>query len=356
MRSSRYAVLAVLAVLAVISSSTAFAAAAPAAGTPPNLVINNGFEEDRLGLLSMWSTEAWVNTADAVRFFTTEQLHHSGKRSFVIANLQKNDSRGVQWVTVKPNTLYRLSAWVMAQDVDSAGIGANISVLGSTSAAGDLKSTGGKWVYVEMYGRTRPDQASLAVVVRLGFYGSLATGYAMFDDVALQAVSALPAGTRAIDFGANDASEVFPAGTVPRTRAEIAEPAGAPWVVIVILAVLAAAVSVVAAAVVIVMLRGGAGSPGKKKTQVKKGAGRAKSAKAEPGRTGGISRAVKELKWPWDTPASSTKGKKQLLPVTYSLTRHTKPVSTPTTEVPAPKSRPKKKTRRAEPGSAATAV
>ncbi len=174
-----------------------------------NLLQNGGFEQDELRMLAMWSTEAYLYSEDAVRFFTTEQFRHSGRRALVIANLQPNDSRAVQWVKVKPDTVYRLSCRIMAQQVEAGAVGANVSVLGSTSAAGDLRDTGNRWVYVELYGRTGPQQESLGVLVRLGFYGSLAKGIALFDDVRLEEVSAAGAAGKVIDFGENKEDDIF---------------------------------------------------------------------------------------------------------------------------------------------------
>jgi hypothetical protein len=213
-----------------------------------NLVRNSGFENDELGMLSMWTTEALVHTDEAVRFFATDQARHSGRRSFAIANLQPNDSRAVQWVVVKPDTLYKLSAWVTVHGMVSGGTGANISVLGSTTAAGGLKDTGGKWRLVELYGRTGPAQTALAVLVRLGFYGSPSKGIALFDDVSLEEAAAVPAGMKAVSFGANEAADVFP---VVSSGQEAPEPAGRspgpltlPWVVTFALAAVAAAASI----------------------------------------------------------------------------------------------------------------
>ncbi len=246
------------------------AAGFPAAAA--DLVRNGGFEADELGLLSMWTTDAWVDTDEAVRFFTTEQVRFSGRRSFVIANLEPNDSRGIQWLGVSPNTLYKLSAWVMASDIRSEGVGANISVLGSTSAAGDLKETNGKWRQVILYGRTGPGQTALAVVIRLGFYNSLATGMAMFDDVKLEPLAALPKGAKAVNFGANEAAEVFPTGTPanPPTEEKGALPVVAqrsavnamPWIMLLTLAALAAATASIAGTALIVLLKGSAPKDG----------------------------------------------------------------------------------------------
>lgn len=180
-------------VLLVLSASSA-ASAASAGGAPSNLAANGGFELEELGSVAMWSTSAWLPTDEAVRFFVTSDARHAGSRSFAIANLQPNDSRAVQWIAVKPGTHYRLSCWIYAQGIDTPSIGANISVLGATVAAGDLRDTGGTWQLVELYGKTGPRQRAIAVAARLGFYDSLATGLALFDDFTVEELPAPPAG------------------------------------------------------------------------------------------------------------------------------------------------------------------
>ena len=95
---------------------------------------------------------------------------------------------------MKPGTNYRLSCWIYAQGIETPSIGANISVLGATVAAGDLRDTGGKWQLVELYGKTGPQQQAIAVLARLGFYGSLATGLALFDDFTVEELAKPPAG------------------------------------------------------------------------------------------------------------------------------------------------------------------
>jgi hypothetical protein len=170
------------------------ASAASAGGASVNLAANGGFEREELGNVAMWATSAWVQTDEAVRFFVTGDAKHGGNRSFAIANLQPNDSRAMQWIAVKPGTHYRISCWIYAQGVQTPLIGANISVLGATVAAGDVRDTGGKWQLVELYGKTGPQQQAIAILARLGFYDSLATGIALFDDIAVVELPGPPSG------------------------------------------------------------------------------------------------------------------------------------------------------------------
>jgi len=65
-------------------------------------------------------------------------------------------------------------------------MGGNISVLGSTSAAGDLRDTGGLWERVRARGKDRTRAASARGCLSARFYGSLSTGIAVFDDIALE--------------------------------------------------------------------------------------------------------------------------------------------------------------------------
>ncbi len=173
-----------------------------------NLAGNASFETDVLGQVSMWTMEAQKNTPSAVRFFTTDVEKRSGTRSLVIANLEPNDARAVQWIRTKPNTWYRMSAWIQARDVVTEHVGANISVLGSTRLSGDLRDTAGEWKYVEMLGKTGPRQTSVAVVCRLGFYKSPAKGLAIFDDFSFEELPGRPSGRYdTVDLGNNNGAE-----------------------------------------------------------------------------------------------------------------------------------------------------
>ncbi|MCX7031720.1 MAG: hypothetical protein NTU62_16580 [Spirochaetes bacterium] len=198
------------------------ASPASAGGAPANLAANSGFEREELGSVAMRSTSAWLQTDEAVRFFVTSDAKHAGSRSFAIANLQPNNSRAVQWIAVKPDTYYRLSCWIRAQGVDTPSIGANISVLGATAAAGDLRDTGSSWQLLELYGKTGPKQQAIAVAARLGFHGSLATGLALFDD---SSVEELPKPSAAKVVANLDTRETVVVQSLPPAPSGTASPA-----------------------------------------------------------------------------------------------------------------------------------
>ena len=121
-------------------------------------------------------------------------------------------------------------------------VGANISAAGTTAGGGNLTETDGRWVQVEMYGRTEADQDSLGVQVRLGFYGSLATGLALFDDVRLDELPGPPTGVppeQIVNLGAVEKQASIVAAEQP--VAVRPRPLN-PWLVAALLAALAAGV------------------------------------------------------------------------------------------------------------------
>jgi len=167
-----------------------------------NMIENSSFEEDYLGNLAMWDTDAYINNEDAFRIAASDDLSHSGKRSLVIVNLVPNDTKVIQWVKVEPDTFYKLSCWIMAEGVSGEGIGASISILGNATALKDFKNTKGEWEYLEIVGKTGSEQNLLPVAVRLGFYGGMSTGLAYFDDIELIKLAEPPAG-KVVDFSSD---------------------------------------------------------------------------------------------------------------------------------------------------------
>ncbi len=115
---------------------------------------------------------------------------------------KNNDARLVQNVDVKPNTNYKLSAFIKTKgirifdqnDPENNGatrrIGANIGVMDIFSVSRDLTGDN-DWTLIEMYGETG-NQKSIKVSLRIGHFGADNYGYAAFDDVSLTEVSTVP--------------------------------------------------------------------------------------------------------------------------------------------------------------------
>ncbi|MBQ9326221.1 MAG: phospholipid carrier-dependent glycosyltransferase [Clostridia bacterium] len=167
------------------------------AGAEENLLRNPGFEDvDGSGLPLSWMRDAWYTTEGYTTYAV--EATEDGGRCASIHNIGENDARFAQTVSVKPDAYYRLSGYIQAWDVADAGWGANLSVSGVYASTEGLFETGDGWTYVEMYGRTGPDQTEVTVFARLGGYSGESEGYARFDNLSLTQVSAIPSGALAL--------------------------------------------------------------------------------------------------------------------------------------------------------------
>ncbi|WP_409341995.1 phospholipid carrier-dependent glycosyltransferase [Paenibacillus sp. MBLB4367] len=167
-----------------------------------NMVLNAGFEEGAADASTPqgWEQDVWDKGADVTKFRMDTGQVHAGSRSAVIENVRPNDAKLIQKQAVKPNTKYKLSAWVKASQVGASAKGANVSVLGVLDTSADVKDTNGQWQQVTLYGKTGAKQTELQVAVRLGGYGSLNTGTASFDDIMLEEVRSVPSGFKTVSF------------------------------------------------------------------------------------------------------------------------------------------------------------
>ncbi len=162
-----------------------------------NLLYNSDFQVlDDSGLPSGWYTDAWFNT-EGYTLYQVIRDEKTGECCAEIRNLGANDARFSQTVSVKPDTLYCLSGWIMADDVTDAGWGANLSIEGLYARTEGLYDTDGKWEYVSLYGITDVDQTSVTVYARLGGYSGESEGTAYFANLYLSEIDVLPAGCSA---------------------------------------------------------------------------------------------------------------------------------------------------------------
>jgi len=138
-----------------------------------SLIVNGGFEQEVAGIPVGWSQDAWKTDGSTV--FRLE--HTENGIVAVVENIQPNDARWSQKVKVEPDTIYRLSGRVRAENVGMSATGANLTVLGILETSRDLKGTTG-WEEVHLVGRTGKNQREITVTARLGGYGNLNTGKA----------------------------------------------------------------------------------------------------------------------------------------------------------------------------------
>ena len=154
-----------------------------------NLVYNSDFsvsaeEED---LPSGWYYEAWIPEASAA------YLEQDGKGTgyVVIENLEANDARVSQLVTVEPGTYYRITCEILADGIEGDA-GATVSVTDTYASSDPVYLTDG-FTPVELVGRTGPEQTELVLSLRVGGYGALSSGLAMFRNVSMQVETNPPA-------------------------------------------------------------------------------------------------------------------------------------------------------------------
>ena len=98
-----------LAILLLFSAGVSSAQANTA-----SLLENGGFETlNTSGEPAGWYATAYRSQAGYSRIAVTDEQAHSGRYSAVVANASNNDARYTCTVRVKPETLYRLSGYVL---------------------------------------------------------------------------------------------------------------------------------------------------------------------------------------------------------------------------------------------------
>ena len=173
----------------------------PALAEGENLLVNGSVDDvSAAGFPTGWEQDMWF-TGEDVSLLSVEGDGVEGS-CLRVENISINDARWAQVVEVEPNTIYRFSAMVRAEDVGLEGYGANLSIGGVNVYSEMLYDTGGDWVELSLTGRTGPEQTQMAVFARIGGYGddNLNTGVAWFDDLSLVEVSDAEAGDAVYNF------------------------------------------------------------------------------------------------------------------------------------------------------------
>lgn len=165
--------------------------------TPGNLLENGDFSAVTGGMPDHWNTGMWVTSAGAS--YLEAATAADGTTAALVENVAANDARFEQTVSVRGNATYRLTARVMAEGCDLEELGANVSFLGVYGTSEDVHDTDGAWQTLTLYAHTGKGQKEATVCVRLGGYGSEATGRAWFTDVQLEQVEEAPVGAFVLD-------------------------------------------------------------------------------------------------------------------------------------------------------------
>ncbi|MBQ3424002.1 MAG: glycosyltransferase family 39 protein, partial [Clostridia bacterium] len=163
-----------------------------------NLLKNGDFSLSDGELPENWRKEMWL-TVQGVSLLSMAEDGYEGS-CVTVTNVDANDARFAQTVKVLPDSLYRISGMIRASGCDEDGYGATLSVEDVFVYSEGLYDTGGDWDYVELYGRTGPDQTTLTVFCRVGGYGALSKGSASFDDVRVVPLDEAPEYAFVYDF------------------------------------------------------------------------------------------------------------------------------------------------------------
>ncbi|NLB90636.1 MAG: phospholipid carrier-dependent glycosyltransferase [Clostridiales bacterium] len=166
----------------------------PSAKAEENLMYNGDFQKiDSNGFPEGWFTQAWNNQPN----YTLYELETQGMDdsfSVSIRNLDDNDARFCQEVSVSANTTYKLSGYIRTENISDSGWGANLSIADNYLIPEGLHGNHEQWTYFETYGMTGENQKKIEVWLRLGGYSGESDGKAYFDNISLTEVTGIPLG------------------------------------------------------------------------------------------------------------------------------------------------------------------
>jgi len=188
---------ALLVIVLILSATLLFGGGKNQPVQQGNLLKNGDFSGVTNGMPDGWNTGMWVTSAGAS--YLEAVTLQDGAQAVLVENVAANDARFEQTVAVRENATYKLTARVMAEGCDPDQIGANVSFLGIFGTSDDVHDTNGQWETISLYAQTGKGQKDATVCVRLGGYGSEATGRAWFDDVTLEQVESVPVGAFVLD-------------------------------------------------------------------------------------------------------------------------------------------------------------
>nr|MDD6336517.1 phospholipid carrier-dependent glycosyltransferase [bacterium] len=174
----------VAAVILLLAGMLTACGPAPAQG---NLAQNSGFED---GILSPWQSGGWLSeyTGDKPVYRLVAEGSHMGQYAAYLSSSEADDIRLTQQIAVTPGRIYHISGYIKCR-VDGTVPLAMLAVENTFVTTEPLLDTDGNWQYVDMYTQAISGQKTIALMLRLGNYGSLGTGEAWFDDISVEEVA-----------------------------------------------------------------------------------------------------------------------------------------------------------------------
>lgn len=160
------------------------------------LLYNGDFavHSESASLPAGWELSAYQSDESSVGAAVSED--ENGDVAIALTNLVANDARVCQSVSVLPDTIYRFSAQIQTSEVQG-GTGANLSIdnyaVDGTYCYSENLFGSEAWRTVSLYFRTGTEQTSVNVALRLGGYGTTATGTAEYRNISLMEIASTDA-------------------------------------------------------------------------------------------------------------------------------------------------------------------
>lgn len=209
--------------IGVTDASPAASAAGAEAPAGPNLLSNGDLATGSGKSPDNWRTGGW-NEAPTVTSY--DWLHTAGNEpELVVNNLQANDARWLQTLTLGPGWYY-VGAEARTEEVPSNAAGASVSLDEDGINSPDLHGTA-DWQRLGLYLKVGAHGADIDVALRLGGFGSLNTGRAFFRKARVVKLDALP----------TNATPVFDLSAV--RKGLVTPPVGKPWTLVAVFVLLA---------------------------------------------------------------------------------------------------------------------
>lgn len=170
-----------------------------------NLIVNGDFSQiGANGLPEGWTRGLWFTDTGVSQLYVDENGYDGN--CIAVVNADANDARFEQTLQVEPDSLYRFSCMVKAENCGDAGYGATLSIKDTFSYSDSVLDTNGEWRELTFYGRTAEDQTEITLMARVGGYGMINTGRAWFDNVEVVKLDTAPAGAEILSLAEQDSS------------------------------------------------------------------------------------------------------------------------------------------------------
>lgn len=158
-----------------------------------NLIVNGDFSlVDANGLPEGWSRGLWFTDTGVSQLYVDENGYDGN--CIAVVNADPNDARFAQTIPVEPDSIYRFSCMVKAENCGDEGYGATLSIEDTFTYSDSVLDTHGEWRELTLYGRTGEDQDEVTLMARVGGYGMINTGRAWFDNIEAVQLDEAPKG------------------------------------------------------------------------------------------------------------------------------------------------------------------